>query len=179
MVQQTYLRAFMRLATFRAGAALGTWLARIAINVALGSLRKRGRIVRLDDLADAGEALIAETTMSHRAADLDSPDTAAESAQMRRLLQSAIDGLPPIYRSAFILRAVEELSVDETASCLGVSGDVIRTRYLRARSMLRDALGARIEADAQNAYAFAGARCDSVVAQVQAELRRLGLIAPG
>ncbi len=115
--------------------------------------------------------------------DLDAPAAAdpgvqVERSQMRALLQQAIDGLPPIYRSVFILRAVQEMSVDETASCLQVSEAVVKTRYLRARSMLRDALGARIEAHAHDVYAFAGARCDAVVAQVLAQLRRDGRIRP-
>ena len=93
---------------------------------------------------------------------------------MRALLQRAIDSLPPIYRSVFILRAVQELSVGETASCLQVSDAVVKTRYLRARSMLRDALGAQVEAHANDVYAFAGERCDAVVARVLAELQRQG-----
>lgn len=77
-----------------------------------------------------------------------------------------------------MLRTVEEMSVDETASCLGVSDAVVKTRFLRARAMLRETLGAQIETHAQQAYAFAGTRCDAVVANVLAELRRQGLIRP-
>ena len=97
---------------------------------------------------------------------------------MRALLQRAIDGLPAKYRSVFILRAVQEMSVDETAACLELSDAVVKTRYLRARSMLRDALGAQAEAHAHDVYAFAGARCDAVVAHVLAALQRQGLIGP-
>src|SRR5690606_20956160 len=104
----------------------------------------------------------------------DSPDRQAERSEMRGILQDAIDSLPAIYRSVFILRAVEEMSVQETAYCLQVSDEVVKTRYLRAREKLRDALGARLEADARQAYAFAGARCDAVVAHVLDELRRQG-----
>ena len=106
------------------------------------------------------------------------PDALAERSQMRALLQRAIDSLPPIYRSVFILRAVQELSVDETAFCLQVSDAVVKTRYLRARALLRDALGAQVEAHAHDVYAFAGARCDAVVAQVLMQLQRQGRIGP-
>ena len=106
------------------------------------------------------------------------PDAQLERDQMRALLQRAIDSLPPIYRSVFILRAVQEMSVDETASCLQVSDAVVKTRYLRARSMLRDALGAQVEAHAPDVYAFAGARCDAVASHVLAELRHQGRIGP-
>ena len=179
VVQETYLRAFTALPGFRADAALGTWLARIAINVALDLQRRRGRVVRFDDLPDASGEPATEAAMSIHATRGEAPDAAAASAQSLQLLQAAIDSLPPIYRSVFILRAVEELSVEQTASCLGVSADVVKTRYLRARSMLRDALGARIESEAQSAYAFAGARCDAVVANVLAELRQRGVIGSG
>ena len=117
--------------------------------------------------------------MSLRTPEHDAPDHQAERSQVRELLQSAIGRLPPIYRSVFILRAVEEMSVDETAFCLHVSDAVVKTRYLRARSLLRDTLGAQIEAHAHDAFAFAGARCDAVVATVLAELDRQGRIHPG
>lgn len=117
--------------------------------------------------------------MSLNAPATTSPDVQAERGQMRALLQRAIDSLPPKYRSVFILRAVQEMSVDETASCLELTEAVVKTRYLRARSMLRDALGAQVEAHAHDVYAFAGARCDAVVAHVMAELQRQGLISPG
>ena len=170
VVQETYLRAFQRLGGFRGGAALATWLARIAINVSLDALRRRGRMVSLDDDDEADEMTPSTDP---------TPEAAAERAQMQRLLQAAIDSLPPIYRSVFILRAVQELSVDETAECLGVSAELVRTRHLRARALLRDALGARVEAHAQSVYDFAGARCDAVVAAVLAHLRGNGSLAPG
>ena len=179
VVQETYLRAFSSLQTFRGDCALGSWLARIAIHVALDARRKRGRAVPLDDNLDLGIEPAMEHMMAFRAPAADSPDNRVERSQMRALLQRAIDSLPAIYRSVFILRAVEELSVDETAFCLQVSDAVVKTRYLRARSMLRDALGAQVEAHAQEVYAFAGARCDAVVAHVLAELRRQGRIRAG
>lgn len=178
VVQETYLRAFASLASFRGGCALGTWLARIAINVALDVQRKRGRSVPLDDTLDFGIEPAMEHMMAFNAPATAAPDVQVERSQMRALLQRAVDSLPPIYRSVFILRAVQELSVDETASCLQVSDAVVKTRYLRARSMLRDALGAQVEAHAHDVYAFAGARCDAVVAQVLAELQRQGRIRP-
>ena len=176
VVQETYLRAFPSLASFRGDCALGTWLARIAINVALDMQRKRGRSVPLDDGLDVDTEPAMEHMMAFNAPADTAPDARAERSQMRALLQRAIDSLPTIYRSVFILRAVQEMSVEETASCLQVSDAVVKTRYLRARSMLRDALGAQIEAHAHDVYAFAGARCDAVVACVLAELQRQGRI---
>ena len=176
VVQETYLRAFSTLKSFRGDSALGTWLARITINIALDARRRRGREVQIDDTQDLATEPAGEHMMAFNAPPADSPDTQAERSQMRVLLQRAIDSLPVIYRSVFILRAVEEMSVDATASCLQLSDVVVKTRYLRARSMLRDALGAQAEPHAQQVYAFAGARCDAVVAHVLTELQRQGRI---
>jgi RNA polymerase sigma-70 factor (ECF subfamily) len=175
-VQDAWLRAFTRLASFRGEARLATWLARIAINAALDARRKRGEIVALEAARDEDDdaANPAELTMS--TAESDTPDGAAERRELRELLQSAIESLPPIYRSVFMLRAVEEMSVDETAYCLRVSDAVVKTRYLRSRALLRDALAGELERHAPRAFAFAGARCDAVVAHVLAELDRRGLI---
>lgn len=180
-VQEAYLKAFSALQSFRGDCALGTWLVRIAINVALDQQRRRGRMVSLDERPGIDSPSPMEILMQRNAPATEAPDSQAERAQLRCALQRAIDSLPPIYRSVFILRAVEELSVDDTASCLQVSSDAVKTRYLRARALLRDALGAQLEAHAQQTYAFAGARCDAVVARVLAELQRRGRIrgAPG
>lgn len=178
VVQEAYLRAFSTLGSFRGDSALGTWLARIAINLALDVQRRRGRAVPLDDTQDPNADLAVEHPMPLNAPEPDSPEKQAERGEVRVLLERAIGSLPAIYRSVFILRAVEEMSVAETATCLQVSDAVVKTRYLRARSLLRDALGAQVEAHAQQVYAFAGARCDAVVVHVMAELQHQGRIRP-
>jgi len=173
VVQETYLRAFTHLPAYRGDSSLGTWLARIAINVALTSLRRKGRLVQLDDSDEAAEP---EHAMPPPPSATEGPDGIAERHELRDLLQACIEELPVIYRSVFILRAVEELSVEETASCLGVSEDVVKTRFLRGRAMLRERLAARAESGLQDTFAFAGARCDAVLAHVMAELVRRGLV---
>ena len=176
VVQETYLRAFTRLRDFQGGASLATWMARIAINIALDVLRKRSRSVPLDS-QDLDHEPSPEHMMSFSAPAGVSPESVLARTELRALLQSAIEGLPPIYRSVFILRAVQEMSVDEAAYCLQVSDAVVKTRYLRARALLRDALGAQIEAHAKSVFAFAGERCDQVVRHVVAELQQRHLIA--
>ncbi len=185
VVQDTYLRAFTKLDQFRAQSSLGTWLARIAINVALDMMRREGRHVSLESddayahsthsstptLASSSEYPMSSSPTAGEAADV-----AAERGQMRGLLQAAISQLPPKYRSVFMLRAVEEMSVEETAFCLNLTVDVVKTRYLRARSMLRDALSARIEVHTPQVFAFDGANCDAVVVRVMAALHQQGLI---
>ena len=176
VVQETYLRAFTNLHAFRGDSALGTWLARIAINVALTTQRKKGRLVQLDVRGGEDDAPELEDAMPAQTTDSDAPDATAHRHEIRELLQAAIGELPPIYRSVFMLRAVEELSVQETAFCLGVSEDVVKTRFLRARAMLRERLALRVEASAAETFAFAGERCDAVLAHVMAELVRRGLV---
>lgn len=176
VVQETYLRAFTNLHAYRGDAALGTWLARIAINVALSAQRRKGRLVQLDAGDDDRNAPEPEDAMPAQTTDDDAPDAAAHRLEIRALLQASIAALPPIYRSVFMLRAVEELSVAEAAFCLGVSDDVVKTRFLRARAMLRERLAQRVESGAPETFAFAGERCDAVLAHVMAELVRQGLV---
>jgi RNA polymerase sigma factor (sigma-70 family) len=176
VVQETYLRAFTNLHAYRGDATLGTWLARIAINVALSAQRRKGRLVQLEAGDDDRDAPEPEDAMPAQTTDSDAPDAAAHRLEIRALLQASIAELPPIYRTVFMLRAVEELSVAEAAFCLGVSEDVVKTRFLRARAMLRERLAVRVETGAAETFAFAGERCDAVLAHVMAELVRQGLV---
>lgn len=179
VVQETYLCAFTSLDSFRSEAALSTWLARIAINVALTAQRKRRRLVHMEARVEEedfpGEPS-QENVMSFRTADDESPEAMAERGQVRELLQAAVESLPPIYRCVFILRAVEDMSVEETAYCLGVSGDVVKTRFLRARTMLRESLAEEVKPYLQSTFSFAGPRCDAVVNHVFAALSVRGLV---
>jgi RNA polymerase sigma-70 factor (ECF subfamily) len=175
VVQETYLRAFTGLETFRGDASLATWLTRIAIHQALGQQRKLGRLVlwEQDPVAEDSE-MPADTHPRHGSAA--SAEQEAARQQLRRQLEQAIDLLPPIYRSVFMLRAVEGLSVQDTALALQVSQDVVKTRFLRARGMLRAQLRDDPEASAPAVHAFDGRRCDDVVAAVLARLRAAGVL---
>jgi RNA polymerase sigma factor (sigma-70 family) len=175
VVQETYLRAFTSLRSYRGEATLATWLARIAINVAVSSQRKKGRLVQLQESDNTDDEPV-ENAMPLQTQDDEAPDAAAERKEMSILLQASIEDLPVIYRSVFILRAVQDLSVEETAFCLSVSEDVVKTRFLRARAMLRDRLASRVEICAQDTFSFAGERCDAVLAHVMARLLDQGLI---
>jgi len=175
VVQEAYLRAFMNLAAWRSEAALSTWLARIAIHVALSVRRKKKPWIEFGQPDDAADDRLESAMMSSEDHPSD-PQAQAARAQMRRLLERSIDRLPPLYRSVFMLRAVEGFSVEETATTLAVTPEVVKTRFLRARALLRDFLGAEVNLPANELYAFAGARCDAVVATVLAALHARGLI---
>jgi RNA polymerase sigma-70 factor (ECF subfamily) len=177
-VQEGYLRAFLALDSYRGESSLGTWLTRIVINQALGQQRKLGRVVFLDEglLPDEESAMSPQSP--HRAATVDdhTPEETASRNELRRQLEAAIDLLPPIYRCVFILRAVEGLSVEDTAASLRVSQDVVKTRYLRARSQLRRQLDSCAAMPLSAAHDFMGPRCDEMVRQVLARLRAAGVV---
>ena len=162
VVQETYVRAYSALADFRGDSKLSTWLVRIAANEALMRRRKRGRradVVPMDGAA-AGEAK--EDPMSAETG----PEENAQRSEARRLLERRIDALPDDYRAVFVLRAVEELSVEETAAALGIPEATVRTRHFRARGLLRESLARDIDSSLEEAFSFAGERCDRIVAKV-------------
>ncbi len=100
------------------------------------------------------------------------PEERAHGAELRRALEDAIDELAPAFRTVFVMRTVEEMSTGETAEALGIPEDTVKTRLFRARNELQKKLAARIEASARDAFSFAGARCDRVVAEV---LEKIGV----
>ncbi len=167
-LQEAYVQAFRSMDTFRAEAKLSTWLARIVANEALMRLRKSTRRAEIVPIQPAASAQEIEHVMD---TDTDNaPDAAAERRQMRRVLESQIDALPDTYRAVFMLRAVEELSVEETSAVLGLPPATVRTRFFRARSMLRESLAQKMDLACEDAFSFAGARCDRIVATVLARL---------
>lgn len=127
-VQEAWVQAYRALGTFRGEAKLSTWLARIAANASL--MRRRG------SARDAHLEIDEETIASSIA----SPDSDAASRQIRMRLEEQIEALPTVYRAVFRLRALEERTVEETAAALGIPQATVRTRYFRARNLLREAL---------------------------------------
>lgn len=167
-LQEAYLRAYRTIGTYRGEARLSTWLARVVANEALMRLRKQARRSAIVPLL-AGVAVeelneIAEGSMEK------SPESSARRAEMRKLLEERIDALPGAYRAVFMLRAVEEYSVEETASILQIPEATVRSRFFRARSLLREGLASEVDLACEDAFAFAGERCDRVVARVMARL---------
>jgi RNA polymerase sigma-70 factor (ECF subfamily) len=166
-LQEAYLQAYRALGTFRAEAKLSTWLARIVANEALMRLRKRTRRAEIVPMQSADSPEVEQVMET----DTDNaPDASAARAEVRRLLEAQIDALPEAYRTVFMLRAVEELSAEETAEVLGLPPATVRTRLFRARSLLREALAQKIDLACEDAFSFAGERCDRVVAGVLARL---------
>jgi RNA polymerase sigma-70 factor (ECF subfamily) len=169
-LQEAYVHAYAKLATLADGAALGTWLARIVTNEALGRLRTAGRVVALDAYRQPGSGE-EEGRTAELASDLPDPERLAASGELRRLLAAAVDGLPQEFRSVFVLREVEGLSTAETAAWLAIRPETVKTRLHRARLQLQESLGQQLLAGSPSLFDFDGARCDRIVDQV---LTRLG-----
>ena len=168
-LQEAYLRAWSALGSFRAEAKLSTWLVRIVINEALGRLRRRGAVVIPMDTALDSEAMQAETWMEDNPDER--PDRVAMRGEMRRLMETRIDLLPDAFRSVFMLRAVEEMSVEEVAAALELPEATVRTRYFRARGLMREGLSREVDVALGDAFSFDGSRCDRIVAAVLARRR--------
>jgi RNA polymerase sigma-70 factor (ECF subfamily) len=170
-LQDAYLDAFRHLREFRGDAQIVTWLTRLVINQSLMRLRKKKRDSRIVAIADrhplasrTNEIDVADTTT-------ESPSTATLRAEMRRILEHTIDDLPVTFRTVFVMRDVEEMSVQDVADCLSIPSATVRTRLFRARALLREALARDLDTATRGLFEFAGARCDRIVAGVRARLR--------
>ena len=171
-LQDAYLQAFRALKGFRAESSLGTWLTRIVVNAALMRHRKARRMAKVIQMSiePSAEPDMEERSDTQFSQQEEQPERAALRAQTRQLIEARIDALPEVFRTVFVLRALEELRVEETAATLGIPEATVRSRYFRARAMLREALSREIDFALEEAFAFDGARCDRIVSRV---LRRL------
>ena len=170
-LQDAYLHAYRSIGEFRGEAALATWLSRLVLNECLGRVRRTARrqnvvpIVSADAQPEA-DSIGADTP--------ERPDMTVARAQMRKLLEQKLDELPESFRAIFILRSVEEMSVEETAACLGVREATVRSRHFRAKSLLREALAQEIDLAERDVFEFGGRHCDGLVERVLSELGRRG-----
>ena len=172
VLQEAYLRAWKALSTFRADSKLSTWLVRIVINEALGRLRRRS--AQIIPLEAAMESTDPQTQGSMEDDPDRQPDRVAMRSEVRRLIEARIDMLPEAFRTVFMLRAVEELSVEEVSAALQVPEATVRTRFFRARSLMREGLSRDVDLAIGDAFSFAGERCDRIVAGVLTKLAETG-----
>lgn len=170
VVQEAYVKGFQNLQAFRGDSTLATWLTRIALNEALSRRRRRRPMVDLNDLDSFNEQREARVLMFPGAGAESNPETETSRAQVRRLLEQAVDGLPEAFRVVFVLRDIEQMTIEETASQLEIRPETVKTRLHRARRLLREALRAKLGSVLDDAYAFDGARCERMT---EAVLHRL------
>ena len=168
-VQAAYLAAFSNIGTFEARSSLSTWLTRIVVNEALGRLRSQRR--RRESLESEGVALL--DTYRERLAQASAepaPDAAVAREQLRQLIERAVADLADGFRSVFVLREIEGLSVEETAEALGIPAATVKTRLHRARAKLQEALAPEVKSALCGSFPFAGADCAALTERVMTHL---------
>ena len=174
VLQESYVRAFYAFATYSGAGSLGAWLGRIVRNEAIDRVRsrdsRRSHVTIEAELGDPGQQPVVEETNVMTDVVID-PEALAANAELRRLLERAIQRLPEQFRTAFVLREVEGLSVEETAEYLSIPPATVKTRDHRARNLLRGYLSENIDATIPQTFPFLGARCDRIVERVLARLK--------
>lgn len=172
-LQDAYMAAYRAIGAFRGEAKLATWLTRIVVNESLARLRKSRRgaqVIPIDGDADAA-LVIAEIRMSEESPNPTERD--AIGAQSRKLIEAKIDELPDAFRTVFVMRAVDDMTIEEIAASLDIPEATVRTRFFRARGLMREALAREADRAVASAFSFAGERCDRIVERVIAEFRKI------
>lgn len=168
-VQAGYLNAFGAIDRFEGRSSLSTWLTRIVINESLGRLRAQRH--RREQMESEGVAVI--DTYRERLAQASAgpaPDATVAREQLRALIERAVADLADGFRSVFVLREIEGLSVEETAAVLGIAPATVKTRLHRARTKLQEALAPEVRGALTGSFPFAGADCAALTERVMARL---------
>lgn len=151
VLQESFLKAYTHLDNFKGDSKFYTWLVRIAVNEALMKLRKRrsDRTVPLDEPIDTGEdEMVREIAVWE-----ENPEDTYSREELATILDQAVQSLRPAYRTVFILRDIEELSIEETAQALDLSISAVKSRLLRARLQLREKLTRQFKRKGENSFA--------------------------
>jgi RNA polymerase sigma-70 factor (ECF subfamily) len=163
VMQQAYIDAYVHLNQFRGDAKFATWLTRIAVNRAIRSRgQRRGLELVVDDHESAVESMPAHNI---------DPEHAMYGHELKVVLESLIEQLPEPFRLVFVMREVEGLSTAETAACLDINEDTVKTRLHRGKRLLQEHIDRRLGPAASQVYAFHLSRCDRVVAGVMAAIQ--------
>lgn len=152
VLQETFLKAYEHLDNFQGNSKFYTWIVRIAVNESLMKLRKRkgDRTVPLDEPVDTGEEMVTREIAVWD----DNPEQRYSREEIRDILDKAVEGLKPDFRTVFMLRDIEELSTEETAEALGISIPAVKSRLLRARLALREKLTRQFKRKGEDVFAY-------------------------
>lgn len=170
VVQAAYVAAFTGLGSFRGEAGFASWLTRIVMNEAYGRLRRRRRVVDLDEYRREMATREAAVPSPMQTPPPASPEAEAGRAEARAFLERAIDALPEPFRLTYVLREVQDMPVREVAELLGVSSITVKTRVLRARRRLHEAIRRNLAGEFSAIFPFDGARCTGMAGRVVAAL---------
>ena len=167
-LQDAYIRAYQSMEGFRGDASLGTWLARLVLNECFARMRRAARRENVVPMVHVSRHTEAVEMIS----DDSSPVDEVGRVQVRELLERKVDALPENFRTVFVLRSVEELTVDETAGALGIPEETVRSRHFRAKALLKQSLEAELDLAEPDLFQFGGECCDRIVDKV---LKTLGI----
>ena len=170
VMQDAYVHAYQHLAQFEGRASFSTWLIRIAVRNAMARRQRRGRFEAID--AGGGRNQGGDP-MDPLASGAPNPEQCTSARETTSLLEKAIVALPEKYRAVLMMRDLEEMSVEETADCLGISQVNVKVRLHRARTLMRKELYVRARATGLAAFPFLGPRCDRMAKLVHERLTRL------
>jgi RNA polymerase sigma-70 factor, ECF subfamily len=166
VMQQAYVNAYRHLHQFEGRSSFATWMTKIAMREAAARNRKTVSLLQLVREPEG------ESAMNELREPSPDPEARAVALDLMQHVEAEVAALPEAYRSVLLLREVEGLSTEETAECLEVSSEVVKTRLHRARAMLRDALYRRAGVGLQTIFSFGAQHCDRLVARVMDEIRR-------
>ncbi len=170
VVQASYVRAFTHLDTFRGDAQLSTWLTRITLNEALGRLRAKRPSTGLEEIETAQERSGGQVIYFPNMQAPTDPEIEMSRREVRRMLETAVDDLPADFRTVFVLRDIEGMSIEETAEQLAIRPETVKTRLHRARRLLRTAIAEQVSGAFGSLFPFDGARCANMADRVLAGL---------
>ena len=158
VMQVVYIKAYEKLSSFEHRSSFGTWLTRILINESLARLKKRKQYVHMSD-------------DNHTQQDMGTGQNPAKyliNKELSNALEAAMLELPEKYRLVFVLREVEDMSIAETVTSLGITEANVKVRLNRAKAMLRDSLSTYYKND--GVFHFHLSRCNRIVANVMGQL---------
>ena len=169
VVQEAYIKAYRKLDQLKTGDKFAPWVMRITVNEAISRYRQNAKH------AAAHSATPIEETSDTFAAESETvmglqPERLAASAAMRRFMEAAIDNLPSEFRSVFVLRTIEQLSISETADCLDLPENTVKSRLHRATKRLQTSLDDVYKDSLTDSFSFDGERCDRIVRSVLSQL---------
>lgn len=162
-VQAGYVKAFTHLKSFRGEAQLSTWLTRIVANEALNRVRRKRPTAPVEEIDSHASRQAMPRTLS--------PEEETARREVGRVLEGIVDQVPDPFRTVFILRDIEGMSIDETASLLSISPETVKSRLFRARRDIRIHIQTQLAGSFAALYPFDGMRCVAMADRVLATLK--------
>ena len=166
VVQETFIKAFTNASDLRDLAKMSAWLGKITVNLARDRLRQMARRAQVFDTPQNPDVIPINRTFQEDQDKQFSPERLTAMGDVRRMIEQEIDQLPGDFREVFIMRVVEQLTIEETAQMLGLPDGTVKTRLFRAKSLLRKGLEGRLNAESLRVFPFGGVHCARTTAAV-------------